>query len=472
MSLDDAPRLLRLPLLVEADAQRLDVSAPRLAWAGESQRRLWAPRLAAIRAALLDIEFDDVAAGRVATTALECAPVQIAPLTARLRSLDLAAIPLGARVETGPATEDAPVPHYRLALTRRDGIDALVDALASGDLAASLRLAGYPDCCGAALTTALASGERLPLAIHAAGSARTSGGSRSSEACGLLQSLGLAAVPHIACSDRCAASRTLGAARLARGRAAGHDAAMGWLAEALAWPMRYSRRNGIAELHTPVLRLLADAGSRQPRLDYAPSGPSPRVPGADVTFVETTLDGEFDNPAAADYGFDSVHAWRTRQAEVVWEQSRRLRAAGGSLLDLACGDGYLLQLAEAETRRLQVFGLDTRHDQVARARRRLSHRADALAVGGPTRLRDGLAGCPVPVDVALLRPEDVVDLAATERAALLDSIFAAARCVIAYASDRALRRHGTLAQLLAAAGLVAETAPAAADISVVACRAG
>lgn len=523
-------RLLRLPLAIGESAPRLQLSAPRLAWASRVMQATWMPRLDAVRAALFAVELEQLAHGMIGASAVDCLAGDVSALTAQLRHWELGAIPLGAYAAAPPDSADplAVALNYRFALARRDHLPALVDALAADDFGQLVQLAAFPACCRAALLRALAAGERLPLAIHAHGTAAAPAQAPAPvEANALLQSLGIAAVAHLPCSAQCTASQALGLERLQRGAGSGHAEAMAHLRTALAWPIAYSQRNGIAEVQTAVLRLVQETARREPRLDYrwrpvaappiatssaavavstgiaagnttnaASTGNSSTGNAAKTAFTANAsagditngastgntsaghatnaltgtiatvsaiaTDTDLDNPAAADYGFASLYAWRMRQAAVVWEQSRRLRG-GGSFIDLACGDGYLLQLVEAETRRLSVFGLDRREAQITRAQQRLPHRSPCLRQGGIAELTaqapDG------GYDFALLRPEDLLQLSEPQRRHSLRSVFGAARQVLAYASDQALRAHGNLAGLLAAAGLAAVRAPAAADIS-------
>ncbi|MCQ4165548.1 class I SAM-dependent methyltransferase [Tahibacter harae] len=520
-------RLLRLPLAIGAPAPRLQLAAPRLAWAGRVMQATWTPRFEAVRAALLAVELEQLAQGAISASAVDCLAGDVSALTALLRPRELAAIPLGAYAAAPPDSADpaAVVLNYRFALVRRERLPLLVEALAADDLERLLQLAAFPACCRAALVRALAAGEDLPLAIHAHGAASAAGpaswdspafsaaGAASGsgpasaassalaagpaaavnaaaspiEANALLQPLGIAAVAHVPCSAACTASQALGCERLERGSAAGHAQAMAHLRAALAWPASYSQRNGIAEVQTAALRLVQESARREPQLTYrwhpAAAASIAAGGGADAAVADRTADTgsaspiaaghsagvaaiaadtDLDNPAAADYGFASLHAWRMRQAAVVWEQSRRLRG-GGSFIDLACGDGYLLQLVEAETRRLSVFGLDRSEAQIARAQRRLPHRSLCLRHGDIAGLA---AQAPAGgYDFALLRPEDLLPLPEPERRHSLRTVFGAARQVLAYASDQALRRHGSLGGLLTAAGLAATRTPAAADIS-------
>lgn len=502
-------RLLRLPLAIGESAPRLQLAAPRLAWASRVMQATWTPRLDAVRAALFAVELEQLAQGMIGASAVDCLAEDISALTAQLRPRELGAIPLGAYAAAPPDSADpaAVVLNYRFALARRDHLPALVNALAADDFEQLLQQAAFPACCRAALLGALAAGERLPLAIHAHGTAAAPAQAPAPvEANALLQSLGIAAVAHLPCSADCTASQALGLERLQRGAGSGHAQAMAHLRAALAWPATYSQRNGIAEVQTAVLRLVQETARRETRLEYrwrllaappiAASGAADAASTRDVAAGDATntastgntsagratnaasagnawtgnvaaaaaiaTDTDLDNPAAADYGFASLYAWRMRQAVVVWEQSRRLRG-GGSFIDLACGDGYLLQLVEAETRRLSVFGLDRREAQITRAQQRLPHRSPCLRQGGIAELTkqapDG------GYDFALLRPEDLLQLSEPQRRHSLRSVFGAARQVLAYASDQALRAHGSLAGLLAAAGLAAVRAPAAADIS-------
>jgi hypothetical protein len=473
-------RLLRAPLPIQSDAPPFDAASARVAWIGDGLRHVWEPRIAAIRDALLAIELHQLADGDVAVSAVECDGAAVAALSQQLQQLDLVAIPIGARMADdleAPVTEDD-VLRYRFALTRRDRVDELLTAMADRDVTALLRLSGHPACCARALGDCIGSGGTSPLASHVDGSLKIERDvppePGSVVASGVLRPLGIAATAHVACSaDACRASQTLASARLALGEALGFAEAMAWLRELLAWPASYSERNGVAEMRTAVLRYVVATAPRQTTLHWHWRGglrpvtaPKTAAAAASPTHAPVDAVATFANDAAMTYGFDSVFSWRTRLSAFIWEQSRRLRG-GGSLIDLCCGDAYLLELAEFETRRLRVFGIDTRAQQITRAQARLPHRAAALQVGTiDDDLVERLGVGDGAFDIAVLRPEDLIAMPVPQRDALTAVVFKAARCVLAYVSEHALRHHGTLIEVLSRAGLRPLASPASHDISV------
>ncbi len=85
------------------------------------------------------------------------------------------------------------------------------------------------------------------------------------EANTLWRRLGICAVPHMPCSFTCSPTSELGRQFLDVGREAGYATEVNWLEEILSWPWQWSALHGIAELKTPILRMIThtDATGRK-----------------------------------------------------------------------------------------------------------------------------------------------------------------------------------------------------------------
>ena len=68
--------------------------------------------------------------------------------------------------------------------------------------------------------------------------------------------MGARAVPHLPCRFDCAATVEFADRLLAVGRESGFDEEMDWLLEVLSWPVEWSALHGIAEIKTPVLKVV------------------------------------------------------------------------------------------------------------------------------------------------------------------------------------------------------------------------
>ena len=68
--------------------------------------------------------------------------------------------------------------------------------------------------------------------------------------------IGVRAVPHLPCSFDCAGTIRFGEQFLALGRRLGYAEEIGWIEEILSWPVEWSALHGIAEVKTPVLKMI------------------------------------------------------------------------------------------------------------------------------------------------------------------------------------------------------------------------
>ncbi len=472
-------RLLRLPLPVRDDLPALDAALPRLAWRSREARATWAARCEDLRDALFELELQELARGdSLRLSAVECSALKVPLLAQRLAPHQIIALPIGA-VALEDAGDAEQAVRFRFALVTEAHFDAAIDALANPDPRAALRMASYPECCIEALLFALRAGERTTLTSWAKRLSRLSPVEARAlpwQTNAMLRDLGLSASPVRACSPDCEAAQHEARARLL---AASPDLSkrLAPLRDLLDAGMGYDQRVGIAEVRTSSLRfvLRVDPSIEGLRARWRPTErvvvtlPQTTTTMTPVSASATSVADEepldIDHPTARAHGFADAHAWRSRLACVAWEQSRTFRA-GGRVLDLRAHDGYLLQLAQYETTRLEVFGIDADEDQITRARQRLPERAHALVVAQPAPDLPARLGLDqARFDIGLLRPEDLLMLEEPARAERLASVFAMCERVIAYVSDEGLRSHGGLDAVIVRAGLRAREQPRAADIS-------
>jgi hypothetical protein len=244
----------------------------RVSWVSECAGARWRVRFAAIRAAWSQIELRSVVAGlrRAAITAtsaedLECTTrnwemqgLAVLPLELRVRSSHYISRQTAAR-ESGPL-------EFAVAVVIPEALEELRSVWERQDQLGIADLLGYPRCCAAAFRArferhpmrdptwpmAVASSdsirkERRTIAIHP-----------TPEANVLLRWLHARAVPHLPCCFGCEASIALGRNLIALGARSGFEEEINWLAEVLAWPVEWSALHGMAEIRTPVCRVMAD----------------------------------------------------------------------------------------------------------------------------------------------------------------------------------------------------------------------
>jgi hypothetical protein len=153
---------------------------------------------------------------------------------------------------------------YRVVVGNPDSVLAFRDAWDAGDDQEMGRLLGYPACC-VKFSRRVWEDEGLtdttwPMAL---GTGTPENGTRCIEISGppeaniLWRWIGVRPVPHLPCRCDCEGSVELGRRFIRLGRQAGFGEEMDWLLEILSWPVEWSALHGIAEIKTPVLKVMA-----------------------------------------------------------------------------------------------------------------------------------------------------------------------------------------------------------------------
>jgi uncharacterized protein len=236
-----------------ATTQRLSWSAPseespddslalpsfvRWTFAGEAQRALWEPRLAAIRS-----ERAQLAVAAVAQRVLPAAIANAAPGEVLHLHNAAAARGLHSRV-LAPAGQ-----RHRVVIGSERAVAAVERSWRVGETAALDVELGIPACCTAA---ALTSPRRDPVlameSVEIDGSPATNF---------LLRPIGIDLLGYVPCSFGCEPSRARGEELLRCAREAGFES-VEWLEDMLSWPLEWSALHGIAEVKMPVLKFIYD----------------------------------------------------------------------------------------------------------------------------------------------------------------------------------------------------------------------
>jgi hypothetical protein len=259
--------------------QKLNFTLPsftRLSWVSDKARDVWKPRFDRIRQAWLEIEWHAVAAGLRRCCLQPATPEEFVAKGSRWARHGMSALPValegGNSANRTPKFEPGKPFVFRLVLGTPADVAEFQLAWDKQHQRTIGTLLGYPPCCyeffrrvwvdqGQDDTT-------WPMAV--AGSARGEDTgvveiSGPPEANILWRWLGLRAVSHLPC--RCDCQETVNVARklLALGREIGFSEEMDWLIEILRWPVEWSALHGIAEIKTPVLKIITqtDATARK-----------------------------------------------------------------------------------------------------------------------------------------------------------------------------------------------------------------
>jgi len=236
----------------------------RFAWTSQAARSAWQDRLRSAARGWLEVERDAVAAGlRPASTITM--PVEDFAVHAdaadtrgiRLLPLDVVAGPMP------PLLRDRPSAVLLRCAWTRGGVDVdLQHAWTAGRMSDVATLLGVPACCARAAAHAREAGIVDPT-FHVAAAVGAAGRVLDVDAAPpmnpLWRALPLRVLPWLPCSFQCSTSRAIAARMLAFARDAGRADVADTLEEVLAWPAEWSALHGIAEVRTPILKLVTNA---------------------------------------------------------------------------------------------------------------------------------------------------------------------------------------------------------------------
>lgn len=384
--------------------ERLDFTLPdftRLAWTSDSAREAWAPRLQSITTAWAEIEWRAVLAG-----ARTCAVTMVTPEAfmedgARWAQAGLGCLPIemvGASGQPYSATStpvEAGRPFlYRFVLGRPEDLVTFKAAWDEADQAAIGTLLGYPECCREFFRRVWVDDAMVDTTwpMGAAKGSQTEEGVFEVEgpwqANILWRWMGARAVPHLPCSFDCPATVEFADRLVAVGRESGFGEELDWLEEVLSWPAQWSALHGIAEIKTPVLKVVTRTDATARRYSVRRPGDAYPAEGAQgLSFplraplkrrlsqsggyrrgLEHASTAPLPSWYPTDNGFTSVVAMDDAHRPVVELAVAALGGEGGRVVDFGCGNGALLEKLVAAAPDVVPFGIDTDPDRIKHAR--------------------------------------------------------------------------------------------------------
>jgi hypothetical protein len=393
----------------------------RTSWVSDHARAVWEPRLTRVRQAWAAIE--------VASVEREVRPVALVAMRddqMESRFADLAHRGLAATIVAktrsirGYSTSIKPVrpgeqASLRVAVGRRDAVDRLATAYAQGDTTRVGAELGYPRCCcqffHEAWVEAKLRDTTWPMGAASAttrsddvASQALRGATLASVDCGgppganiLWRWLGVRAVPHLPCRLDCVETVIRAGAMMEVGRAVGFDREMDDLATILSWPVEWSALHGIAEIKSPILKMITQTDATRGRYRVRRHGTSyPAEGAAGMVFPFqppatplVSLSRRFQDGLAVvgaeqrprENGFSSRAAMNEAHAPLVGAASALMLGTGGSVLDLGCGDGTLLHKLTMRIPGVVPSGVDIDRAAITAARCALPAFADRFHVG-------------------------------------------------------------------------------------------
>jgi len=441
----------------------------RVAWASEAARGVWQPRLARVVAAWSEVEWRSVVSGVRRCAVANASPEDLLERAPVWAESGLGALPVEMTSVTGQPYSATSEAHkagdpfvFRLVVGSPNDLAAFKRAWDDADDEAIGVLLGYPSCCRAFFrrvwlkermvdTTwpmAIATAERTGPALPAGTTVVEVDG--PAEANILWRWMGVRAVPHLPCRFDCEATTALGEQLVAVGRDCAMSEEMDWLVEILSWPIEWSALHGIAEIRTPVLKVST-------RTDATPSlytvrrgagavAGSPAAGAASAPQVRP--DGDW---YASDNGFASLSAMRSAHQPIIDLAADALGDSGGSVLDLGCGNGALLQSLVTAAAGVVPYGVDLDPGHIEHARALQPEFATHFRVGDLFDVEDLWSG-DRRFDLAIVMPGRLLEALPRQAEALRDRLRRQCGQVLLYTYDDWLGGSGSLVDLARRAG--------------------
>lgn len=274
----------------------LDFKLPafaRHAWVSERAAAAWRPRMEEVHRSGAEIACLSLSSGAKLCVPRVIPAWQLFQLYGRLPALGLTVEVLepagklqSSYFNAPAATPNGPV-HYCVVIGAAAHVADFKSAWVAEDEEALDGLSGYPACCRRFFReTCVDAGREDPTWAMALNSPGVEACVRTIEAWGpphtnvFWGTLGLRAVNHWPCRFGCEDSIRLAEEFFEGGREGGFPAQVGWLTEILSWPVEWSALHGIAEVRTPLLKMVTDTDATAEKYVVRRAGASYPAEGA------------------------------------------------------------------------------------------------------------------------------------------------------------------------------------------------
>lgn len=384
----------------------------RISWVSDFAREVWMPRIQSISRAFHEIEWLSVLSGVRACSLTSVSPDDICEYAGKMAENGLATLPLrkeGISTHVYSATvtlaePGKPYNFYTVSGKMEDIVD-FKDAYKNGNDELMGMLLGYPKCCRESYRKIWRDQKFVdttwPMALTSVERHKTI---TEIEIEGKIYNnilwrwTGVRAVPHLPCSFDCRGTEDLAKALISVGRASGFDSEMTWLLEILSWPVQWSALHGIAEIKTPILKILTrtDATAKEYRVLYLGNmypelgAKGLRYPYRRGLPVVGTGRSKMDLRQIPfsdeewyfkDNGFSSLDAMEVAHQPIMELVLATVGDSPVSIVDFGCGNGALLKEILSGNDRTIPFGVDYDSSRIQHARKLHPEFAENFIVG-------------------------------------------------------------------------------------------
>lgn len=471
--------------------ERLDFALPdftRIAWHSVADRETWRPRIARIVGAWNEVEWQTVVQGLRQCAIQTLDPNELAQKQAIWRRYGLGTLVLD-RVRksqyaystfTDSAGPGEPC-NYRVAIGKTPSLGELDAARSAGDDDVVGAYLGYPQCCRNFFHRVWSRQALIdttwPMA-NATGNRRVVGG-RIALNCWpegniLWRWVGVRPVPHLPCRFDCQPTFNIAKDWEMVARGAGYQDEIAWMHQILSWPVRWSALHGIAEIHTPVVKVSTRTDASADEYVVVVNDPDqslerslhicPEVAQATIRHGRSTEGGALYHSARnrrvdtvpswyfGDNGFSSFEGMRAAHDHVSRAAVTVLDGRSSSVLDLGCGNGALLKSLMTLSPCITPFGVDIDRTKIRHARKLFPTFSSNFETRDLTQ-PSGFLEDNGPYTLGLLMPGRLLEIDAEAVGRLRTLVASKVRYLLAYAYADTLADYDDFSGLLKAAGL-------------------
>jgi 2-polyprenyl-3-methyl-5-hydroxy-6-metoxy-1,4-benzoquinol methylase len=368
----------------------------RIAWASDDARSVWKPRLAAISAAQSQIQLQSVVDDARACGLTSLGRRELNDLRAHVRQAGLDLVLLDYEgVSRFPYASSRVPPKLgrsmtvRVAFGRTRDVHLFNRLWGARDDRAIGAMLGYPACCCDFFEEVWNKARSVDPTWRMA----ADGAANSSEDVIELQGsylnnmfwrwMGVRPVFHLPCSTKCSATRRVARTLRRVGLRIGLDTELAWQHEVLSWPLEWSALHGIAEIKTPIMRVVTRTDATRTKRTVRWLGspyPEEGATGVGFPFHQTKnrrahSTRHSSSPESSsrswyytDNGFSSLSAMKRCHAPLVRLAEEWLAGRGGNVIDLGCGNGVLVKTICQKGHNLVPFGIDLREERLRHAK--------------------------------------------------------------------------------------------------------
>lgn len=434
----------------------------RTIWATGAARRAWEPRIQAFGQAWSQLEKLSVVTEMRPSCLITATPQELLEISLYAASKGLVALPMSREGAMGtysatpqPVTSESDW-RYRVVLTRPALAADWYDAWSAGNNDKIGRLLGFPDCCREFFQRTWVDEKMVDTSWAMGGAMGTeeelSKVSGSPEGNILLRWLGVRLVPHLPCSFDCEHSAEFGRRFVELGRENGFSDEMDTALEMLSWPVEWSALHGIAEVKTPILKIVTRTDATAGKLvvqregtTYPAEGvtglgfpykPNPKLQLSKLRSFKKSVE---DRGLWTENGFSSLEAMTSSHDALIAALPEIPK--GGRILDLGCGNGALLSRIAGARKDLELHGVELEQDRVLSAAGRfveaIVYWGDIFDLNGGWRTSH--------FDVVIFMPGRLEEVSPKKAGELVDWLRTNADSVLLYAYGDWTQQYGYIA---------------------------